>query len=91
MQEAVRVIFFCVLSIGPAHDYMRLVVSGSLRGRSFHAMLKYEGPASLVKMFFTHSSFPFLAHSFRPFIRDTPGGARNVLHPGAFSIPSRIG
>ena len=25
-----------------------------LRGRSFHAMLNYEGPASLVQLFFTH-------------------------------------
>ena len=31
-----------------------LVVSDSLRGRSIHAMLTYEGPASLVNLFFTH-------------------------------------
>ena len=28
-------------------------------------MLNYEGPASLVKLFFTPSSFPCLSHSFR--------------------------
>ena len=65
---------------------MCLVVSGSLREMSLHAMLKYGGTAALVKLFFTHSSFPCLLHSFRPYIRDTPGRARNVLHPGAFSM-----
>ena len=43
----------------PAHDDMCLVGSDSLRGRSFHAMLRYEGPASLVKLF-SHIP-PFLA------------------------------
>ena len=70
---------------------MCLVVSDSLRGKSIHAMLNYEGLASLVNLFFTLSSFPCLSLSFRPCIRDTPGSARNVLHPGAFSVPSRIG
>ena len=70
---------------------MCLVVSGSLREMSLHAMLKYGGSAALVKLFFTHSSFPCLLHSFRPYIRDTPGRARNVSHPGAFNVPSRIG
>ena len=68
----------------PAHDDMCLVVSDSLRGRSLHAMLKYEGPASSVKLFFALSSCPCLLHSFRPKIRDTLGRVRNVLHPGAF-------
>ena len=63
------------------------VVSGSLRERSLHAMLKCEGPAALVKLFFTHCSFPCLLHSFRPYIRDSPARARNVLHPGAFNVP----
>ena len=49
VQEAVRVLFFSVFS-------MCLVISDSLRGRCLHAMLKYEGPASLVKLFFTLSS-----------------------------------
>ena len=70
---------------------MCLVASDSLRGRSIHAMLNYEFPPSLVKLFFTLSSCPCLSHSFRPCIRDTPGRSRNVLHPGAFSVPSRIG
>ena len=74
----------------PAHDDMCLMVSDSLRGRSIHAMLKYEGPASLVKLFFTHSSFPCLLHSFRPYIRDTPGRAGNVLHFGALSVPGLV-
>ena len=65
---------------------MCLAVSDSLRGRSFHAMLKYEGPASLVTLFFTHSSLPCLLHSFRPYIRDMPGRARNMLHLGAFNV-----
>ena len=74
-----------------AHDDMCLVVSDRLRGRSLHAMLKCEGPASLVKLFFTLFSFPCLLHSFRPYIQDTLGRARNVLHPGAFNVPSGIG
>ena len=90
VQEAVRFIFPASSRLVPAHGNMCLVVSDSLRGRSFHAMLKYKGPASLVKLFFTHSSFPCFLHSFRPYIRDTPGRARNVLHPGAFNVPSRI-
>ena len=82
VQEAVRVLFFSQSSrLVSARDDMCPVVSDSLRGRSFHAMLNYEGPASLVKLFFTHSSFPCLLHSFRPKTRDTPGRARNVLHP----------
>ena len=70
---------------------MCLVISDSLRGRSLHAMLKYEGPASIVKLFFTLSSFPCLLHSFRLYIRDTLGRARNLLHPGAFNVPSQDG
>ena len=72
------------------NDMCPLACSGSLRGRSFHAMLNYEGPASLVKLFFTHSSFPCLFHSFRPYIWNTLGRARNVIHLGALSVPSRI-
>ena len=53
-------------------------------------MWNYECPASLVNLFFTLSSFLCLSNSFRPCIRDTPGRARNVLHPGAFLVPSRI-
>ena len=50
----------CVLSFSASsrlvfeHDDMCLVISDSLRGRSFNAMLTYEGPASLVNLFFTH-------------------------------------
>ena len=92
MPEAVRVLFFSQSSrLVSARDDMCPVVSDSLRGRSFHAMLNYEGPASLDKLFFTHSSFPCLLHSFRPKTRDTPGRARNVLHPGAFNVHSRLG
>ena len=92
-QEAAHVVFFCVYSIVlfESRRAMCLVVSDSLRGRSLHAMLTYEGPASLVNLFFTHSSFPCLTHSSRPKNRDTPGGVRNVLHLGALSVPSRIG
>ena len=74
-----------------ARDNMCPVVSESLRGRSLHAMLKYESPAIIVKLFFTLSSFPGLLHSFRPYIRDALGRARNVSHPGAVNVPSRIG
>ena len=54
-------------------------------------MLNHEGPASLVKLFSTHSSFPCLFHSFRPYIWNTLGRARHVIHLGALSVPSRIG
>ena len=58
---------------------------------SIHAMRTCEGPASFVNSFFTHYSFPRLTHSSRPYDRDTLGSARNVLHLGALSVPSRIG
>ena len=66
-------------------------VSGGLRERSLHAMLKFEGLAAIVKLFFLTTSFPCILHSFRPYIRDTLGCARNVIHLGALSVPSRIG
>ena len=50
VEEAVRVIFFASSRLVPAHDDMCLVVSDSLRGRSFHAMLKYEGPAFFLSL-----------------------------------------
>ena len=79
-----------VLSFSASSRCMCLVVSDSLLGRSIHAMLKYEGSASLVKLFFTPSSNPCLSRSVRPYIRETPGRARNVSHPGALNVPSRI-
>ena len=52
VQEAVRVLFFSQSSrLVSVRDDMCLVVSDSLRGRSFHAMLKYESPAAIVKLF----------------------------------------
>ena len=45
VQEAVRVFFFSVFSIGSARDDMFPVISGSLREMSLQALLKYEGPA----------------------------------------------
>ena len=45
VQEAERVSFFSVFSIGSARDDMFPVVSDSLREMSLHALLKYEGPA----------------------------------------------
>ena len=44
-QEAVRVFFFSVFSIGPARDDMFPVVSDSLREMSLQTLLKFEGPA----------------------------------------------
>ena len=44
-----------------------------------------------MNLFFTHSSFPCLTHSSRSYNRDAPGSARNMLHLGALSVPSRIG
>ena len=89
-QEAARVVssassrlFFC--------SSMCLVISDNLRGRSLQAMRTYEGPASLVNLFFTHYSFLCLTHSSRPYNQDTPGGARKVLRLGALGVPSRIG
>ena len=41
-----------------------LVVSDSLRGRSLHAMLEFESPAVIVKLFSTFSSFPCFLHIF---------------------------
>ena len=69
---------------------MCLVISDNLRGRSLQAMRTYEGPSSLVNVFFSHCSFLCLTHSSRPYNHDTPGGARNLLHLGALSVPSRI-
>ena len=69
---------------------MCLVFSDILRGTPLHAMLKYESTASIVDLFFAPSSFPCILHSFRPFIRETLGSARNVLHLGALSVPSHI-
>ena len=92
MRKKSRVFFLRLLDCSfETRCAMCLVVSDRLRGMSIHATLTYEGPASLVKLFFAHSSFLCLTHSFRPYIRDTPGGARNVLHLGALSVPSRIG
>ena len=51
MQEAVRVFFFSVVSIGSARDDMYPVVSGSLREMSLQALLKYEGPADSLNCF----------------------------------------
>ena len=90
-QEAVRVSSSLSSRLVSARDDMCLVVSGSLRERSLHAMLKFEGLAAIVKLFSTLSSFPCILHSFRPYIRDTLGRARNVIHLGALSVPSRIG
>ena len=75
----------------PAHDDMCLMVSDSLRGKSLHAMLKYEGPASIVKLFFTLSSCPCILHIFDHIFGIRLGRARNVLHLGALSVSSRIG
>ena len=73
---------------------MCLVISDSLRGMSLQEKWKCEGPASHL-FFFKKRGIVLptcrLTHSFRPKIRDTPGGARNVLHLGALSVPSRIG
>ena len=66
------------------------MVSGSLREMSLQAMLKYEGPAAVVKLIFTLSSFPCFC-AFLTIIQDTLGRARNVLHLGVLSVPSRIG
>ena len=54
MQEDVRVFFFSASSIGSPRDDMCPLVSEM----SLQAMLNYEGPAALVKLFFT--LFPFL-------------------------------
>ena len=64
VQEAVRVFFFSVSSIGSARDDICPVVSGSLREMSLQAMLKYEGPATLFKLLFTLSSFPCICTIF---------------------------
>ena len=53
MQEAARVKFFCVFSV-VLLDHDVQCVWWLLR--SMHAMLNYEGPASLVNLFFTHAS-----------------------------------
>ena len=42
---------------------MCLVISDSLRGMSFQGMWTYEGPASLVILFFTHCAACLLSHS----------------------------
>ena len=70
---------------------MCLVISDNLRERSLQAMRTYEGPASLVNLFFTHCSLLCLTHTSRPKNQDTPWGARNVWHLGALSVSSRIG
>ena len=55
VQEAVRVFFFSVFSIGVARDDMCPVVPGNLREMSLQAMLKFEGPAASLNCF---SLFP---------------------------------
>ena len=72
---------------------MCLVISDSLRGMSLQEKWTYEGPASLVILFFTHCATYLLSfsHSSRSLNRDTPGGAPKVLRLGALGVPSRIG
>ena len=71
---------------------MCLVISDRLRGKSLQVMWTYDGPASLVNLFFTHCiTYLCLTHSSRPYNRETRGGVRNVLHLGALSVPLRIG
>ena len=67
------------------------VTSGSFREMPLQAFLKFEGPAV------TRDCFLFLSvlhsmslHCSRPYIRDTLGRARNVLHLGSLSVPSTI-
>ena len=64
VQDAVRVFFSSVSSIGSARDDICPVVSGSLRGMSLRAVLKCERPAALVKLFFTLLSFPCISAQF---------------------------
>ena len=64
VQEAARVFFVSVFSIGSARGDMCLVVSGRLREMSLHAMLIYEGRAALVTLFFTLSFFPCICTIF---------------------------
>ena len=45
VQEAVRVFFFSVFSVGSARADICPVVSGSLREMSLHALLKHEVPS----------------------------------------------
>ena len=84
-QEAVRVIFFCVFSIGPwtrcacAWWFLPADEEGPFT-RCW--IMKVLHPS--FKLFLTLSSCPCLSHSFRPYNRETPGRARNVFHPGAW-------
>ena len=57
MQEAARVFFPQSSRLVSARDDMFVLVSVSLRERTLHAMLKFEGPASIVKLFLSLSSF----------------------------------
>ena len=61
MQDAVRVIFFSVFSIGSACDDMCPMVSGSLREMSLQALLKFECPAAIVKLLFSLPPFVHFA------------------------------
>ena len=61
----------------PAHDDMCLVVSDTRKVSSRYV--------EIWRSCIHFSSFPCFLHSFRLYIRDTRGRARNVLHPGAFS------
>ena len=74
-----------------ARDDMCPVVSRGLRERSLHTMLKFEGPAAIVKLLFSLPPFLDSLHFFDHFFRDTLGRARNVLHLGVLSVPSKIG
>ena len=68
---------------------MCLVISDSLRGMSLQEKWTYEGPVSLVILFFTHcATFLCLTHSSRSSNRDTPGGSRKVLRLVALAVPS---
>ena len=89
VQEAVRVFFSQSSRLVSARDDMCPVVSGGLRERSLHALLKFEGPATIVKLLF--SLPPLILHSFRSYILDTLWRAQNVLHLGVLSVPSKIG
>ena len=53
VQEAARVFFSQFSRLVSARDDMCPVVSGGLRERSLHAMLKFEGPAAIVKLLFS--------------------------------------
>ena len=69
------------------------MISDSLRGMSLEEKWTYEGPASLIILFFTHCATHLLSlyHSSRSSNRDTLGGAPKVLRLGALGVPSRIG